>query len=127
MVLVASPRAIGKTPVASGSSVPACPAFEPVRRRTTSTTRLEVRPSGLSTTSQPSTPPLIPIASALGVGRLLLKVARHFGPRQEGGDPFGPVECVVEREDEARRVAQANFPRDPAFEECGAPFEAGQH
>src|SRR5260221_13816637 len=53
-VLVASPRAIGRMPVASGSSVPPCPALAaPVTRRTAPTAWLEVRPSGLSRTTQP--------------------------------------------------------------------------
>src|SRR5271156_1201446 len=116
--------AIGSTPVASGSRVPACPTFPPVRRRTTSTTRFEVRPSGLSTTSQPSRPPLL-IVSVLG--GLRLEVTRPLGPRQQGGDPVGPIKRIVEREDEVRRVAQLNFAREEPFEERGAPLEARDH
>src|SRR4029077_6965201 len=97
--------AIGNTPVAIGSNVPACPTFALVRRRTTSTTRCEVRPSGLSTTSQPSRPPLLPITSVLVVPGLPLEIARDFGPRQQSGDPVRLVKRIVQRENEVRRVA----------------------
>src|SRR5205823_1814439 len=123
-----SPMAIGNTPVASGSRVPACPTFLPVRRRITSTTRFEVRPSGLSTTSQPSRPPLLVIGpiirQRLGLGGLRPEVTRHLGPRQQGGHSIDPIKRIVEREDEVWCVAQLNFPRDERFEECGAALEA---
>ena len=55
-VLVASPSAIGSTPVASGSSVPACPALPPIEKMLTLVTALvEVMPCGLSRMSQPLT------------------------------------------------------------------------
>ena len=55
-VLVASPSAMGSTPVASGSSVPAWPAFCAWKaRRTRPTAWVEPRPSGLSSTTQPLT------------------------------------------------------------------------
>src|SRR6056297_4253968 len=53
-VFVASPSATARTPVASGSSVPACPAFCACSaQRTLLTTAVDVSPAGLSTTSQP--------------------------------------------------------------------------
>jgi hypothetical protein len=53
-VLVASPNAMGRRPLASGSSVPAWPAFSASNRRLTSLTmRVEPAPAGLSSTSQP--------------------------------------------------------------------------
>src|ERR671914_76423 len=55
-VLVASPRAIGRMPEASGSSVPAWPAFLALSVRfTTATAWVEVMPTGLSSTIQPCT------------------------------------------------------------------------
>src|SRR5881227_1786285 len=55
-VFVASPRAIGMMPEASGSSVPACPAFLALKARfTTATAWVEVMPTPLSSTSQPLT------------------------------------------------------------------------
>src|SRR5262252_3516761 len=47
---------MGRMPVASGSSVPACPAFCAEKmRRTAPTACVEVMPAGLSSTSQPCT------------------------------------------------------------------------
>ena len=55
MSLVASPSSIGSTPMASGSSVPACPTrSKPSRRRSSATTSNDVTPGGLSTTSTPA-------------------------------------------------------------------------
>src|SRR4051812_50152214 len=55
-VLVASPSAMGRTPVASGSSVPACPALAAAKARlTTDTAWVDVMPIGLSRMSQPLT------------------------------------------------------------------------
>src|SRR5687768_15115464 len=54
MVLVASPSAIGKMPVASGSSVPPCPIFCAFMiRRTFPTAWVDVIPAGLSSAIQP--------------------------------------------------------------------------
>src|SRR6218665_4038507 len=55
-VLVASPSAIGSRPDASGSSVPAWPAFLAEKARfTTLTEWVEVMPMGFSSTTQPWT------------------------------------------------------------------------
>src|SRR3954454_16733940 len=55
-VLVASPRAIGKQPEASGSSVPAWPArLHENSRLMAPTACVEVMPTGLSSTIQPCT------------------------------------------------------------------------
>src|SRR4030043_475217 len=52
---VPCPRQTGSTPVASGSSVPACPARRsPVRRFTVATTPKDVLPGGLLILSIPS-------------------------------------------------------------------------
>ena len=54
IVLVASPSAMAKTPVASGSSVPAWPAFlASSAQRTLLTTEVDVMPAGLSTITHP--------------------------------------------------------------------------
>src|SRR5271166_582830 len=55
-VLVASPKATGSTPEASGSSVPACPAFLALNRSLSRPTAwVEETPTGLSRLIQPST------------------------------------------------------------------------
>ena len=54
MVFVASPKAIGKTPVASGSNVPACPTFFALKAHLILvTTPVDVMPAGLSIIIQP--------------------------------------------------------------------------
>src|SRR5918911_2736929 len=98
MVLVASPSAIGSTPVASGSSVPACPALAPTLRRSFSTTRLEVIPAGLSITSQPFVD-----ARALGASPGFVAVLRtgveiplDRRAGEQRGDALGALEGAVE-------------------------------
>src|ERR1700722_18708222 len=110
-VLVASPSAIGRMPVASGSSVPPCPAFAaPVMRRTAPTAWLELSPSGLSRTIQPwmGVPRrLRAIVSALRLSLVVLdEVAHDLGAVEECLDAAGVVEGGVEGEAEARHVAQ---------------------
>src|SRR5450755_3282697 len=54
--LVASPKQIGKRPLASGSSVPVCPAFSARKRRLTCCkAALDDRPTALSSSRTPST------------------------------------------------------------------------
>src|SRR5215475_2212525 len=60
---------MGSTPVASGSSVPACPAFLAANARlTTDTAWVEVMPIGLSSTTQPSTLRFSRLRWADGIG-----------------------------------------------------------
>src|SRR5258708_16037298 len=115
-VWVASPSAIGSTPVASGSSGPPCPAFSASSaRRSAATARLEVMPGGLSRTSQPwsGTPRRL---RAIAVGLLrrirlrLRQVALDFGPVQQLVDADGMVEGGVEGEGEPRGEAQRHLP-----------------
>src|SRR5215475_7714586 len=51
--LVVEPDNTSNSPLANGSSVPACPVRAPVRRRTSATTRNDDGPSGLSTSRTP--------------------------------------------------------------------------
>src|SRR5437763_6943155 len=127
-VLVASPRAIGSTPVASGSSVPPCPALAaPVIRRTAPTAWLELSPSGLSRMTQPwigRPPRLRPIAvfvfarpvlaTLLGAGDVALDV----GAVQQGLDTAGMIEGGVELEAQRRHVPQIKLARDQAAHEA---------
>src|SRR5579871_2678106 len=83
-VLVASPRAIGRQPEASGSSVPAWPArLARNRRLITDTAWVDVMPTGLSSTTQPCTS---------NFSRL-----RCFPPSPAcgGGPGRGPVSFIV--------------------------------
>src|SRR5262245_54092507 len=52
--LVALPSSTIRSPVANGSSVPACPTFPPRSRRTRSTRSCEVIPAGLSQIRMPA-------------------------------------------------------------------------
>src|SRR5580704_8236759 len=72
-VLVASPSTTASTPVAMGSSVPACPALRASNTRfTTPTTSVDVMPAGLSTTTQPWTglPLFLAIAALFLIGHI---------------------------------------------------------
>ncbi len=74
---VARPTPRTSSPVAIGSSVPACPTFRvPSVRRTTSTTSCDVIPPGLSTSSSPSGS----VTSRRRAGR------RHGRGRSQRGD-----------------------------------------
>src|SRR5436190_565876 len=88
-----SPSANGRMPVASGSSVPACPVFAPVARLICATMRAEVTPSGLSMTSQPCSPGSAGFVIILGIG---MEIGLDGGARQQGRDPRGALESVVE-------------------------------
>src|SRR5215471_8245692 len=70
---------MAKTPVAKGSSVPACPAFWALnRRRTFVTARVEERPLGLSRTTQPCTGAPLRLRAIVILGRGgCLQVASH--------------------------------------------------
>src|SRR6266481_4806286 len=137
-VLVASPRAIGSTPVASGSSVPPCPALAaPVIRRTAPTAWLELSPSGLSRMTQPwmgRPPRLRPIAVFVVPGAVAMlaallgagDVALDVGAVQERLDAAGMIEGGVELEAQRRHVAQIELARDQAAHEAGATLQRGQ-
>src|ERR1700739_3262659 len=83
-ILVASPRQIGSMPVASGSRLPAWPAFSPAKsRRTRCSAPLEERPRGLSSSRIP-----------LGMARAALRIA---GARTPCGRAVGPVRSRLAR------------------------------
>src|SRR5215212_9304031 len=92
-VLVASPSAIGRMPVASGSRVPAWPAFWALKaRRTRLTAWVEPSPSGLSSTTQPETgspfllrPTVVPAA----------EVRPYLGVVEQPPDALGLGEALV--------------------------------
>src|ERR1700722_595032 len=122
-VLVASPSAIGRMPVASGSSVPPCPAFAaPVMRRTAPTAWLELSPSGLSRTIQPwmGVPrrlrAIVLALCSVFVGHPLFVVRRRlilgdevtfdFRTMKQRLDAACMVEGGVEREAQAGNVTQ---------------------
>src|SRR6516165_4930997 len=125
MVFVASPIAMGSTPVASGSRVPACPTFALVLRRMSWTTRLELIPSGLSMTSQPCGPLsiLIAIALVLHLQDIGMEVACYVGAYQQCGDALGLFKGSVERKVEVGSVAQRHFPGQEPLQEWRAPLE----
>src|SRR6185437_12592863 len=132
-VLVASPSAIGRTPLASGSRVPAWPALaELSRRRTAITAAFEVIPTGLSRTSQPSIGSprrLFAIGLADAVVRVVARrrqIALDLGTVQQLVDAARVIERGVEREGETRRVAQRHFAGELAAQIAGAarqPFD----
>src|SRR5215467_12638348 len=104
-VLVASPSATGKIPLASGSRVPPCPAFSASkRRRTIATARAELTPTGLSSATQPWTgwPRRLRVTVALGALRLgplpgFGDVPLDLGTMQDLIDPAGVIEGAVQR------------------------------
>src|SRR4051812_46327358 len=77
-------------PVASGSSVPAWPTFAALKSRLIAATApAEDSPSGLSSTSQPST------LSPLRFLAIFVQVAAHHGITQDGVDALGIVERSI--------------------------------
>src|SRR5262245_15776783 len=136
-VLVASPSAIGRTPVASGSSVPAWPAFLAANARlTTETACVDVRPIGLSSTSQPSTSRFSRRRCAGGafneVGEsviavfTVLQIALDRRRSQKLLDPFRFVESLVEPEANVGSKFQVNAPGDLAAQVSLVAIERGQ-
>src|SRR4051812_29004843 len=132
-VLVASPSAIGSTPVASGSSVPACPALAAAKARlTTDTAWVDVMPIGLSRMSHPLTlrfsrrrwvgaapagwgSESVRESLMVVIGRL--EVALDCRRSQKLLDSFRFVESLVHAETDVRCKFQVNAPRDLAAQE----------
>src|SRR5690349_24644499 len=118
-VFVASPRATGRMPLASGSRVPPWPAFSASkRRRTIATARAELTPRGLSSTSQPWTgwPRRLRATVVLGVVFVPVRgfrdVALHLRAMQDLVDAVRVLEGHVQHERERRREAERHFARD---------------
>src|SRR5215218_4411582 len=137
-VLVASPSAIGRTPVASGSSVPAWPAFLAAKARLTiETACVEVMLIGLSRTTQPSTLRFSRRRCAGGAFDearesviavfALVQVASDRGCSQKLLDPFRFVESLVEPEANVRSKFQVNAPGDFSAEIFLVAIERSQH
>src|SRR5690242_7351173 len=96
-VLVASPSAIGRSPVARGLRVPPWPALAASKmRRTAATPWVDVMPAGLSSATHPSTfwprrlalIGIVPAGIFVGVSQ----IARHRGAAQEALDALGLLE-----------------------------------
>src|SRR5579885_1125510 len=121
-VFVASPKASGNTPVASGSSVPACPTFAPVARFTAATTRAEVGPYGLSMISQPCGPGVLGLAIAVGIG---MQVAFDLRTRQQFGNAGSAVKGRIQGEGKVWRHPQFDHARHPSFQERRTPPKPG--
>src|SRR5215470_16872260 len=101
---------MGSTPVASGSSVPACPAFLAANARlTTDTAWVDVMPIGLSSTTQPSTLRFSRLGGcgcALSVALLIvirpIEIALDRRRSQKLLDSFRLVESLIDAEADVR-------------------------
>src|SRR3954470_15652312 len=118
-VLVASPSATASTPVAMGSSVPACPAFcASNMRRTMATAWVDVIPCGLSTTTQPCTAAPFRLRLIAFV-RVFLQVTLDAGGLQQGLDLFSLGEGSVFQKAQFRRELErdglAHQPANKSF------------
>src|SRR5215207_459930 len=123
-VFVASPRAIGRRPVASGSRVPACPAFVAEKsRRTRATAVAEVMPRGLSRISQPVTAIFTVIGSAFAV---LGEVALYCRIAKQLIDVSGIVEGAVKPEAQFGHELHSQTRRDEAPDVFAIAVEGGE-
>src|SRR5262249_17019371 len=131
---------MGSTPVASGSRVPAWPAFLAEKARlTTDTAWVDVMPIGLSSTSQPSTLRFSRLRGGLPgtcVGSLTvasivfagaLEIAPDRGRSQKLLDSFRFVESLVEAEGNVRCKFQVNAAGNLAAQEAPVAIESFQH
>src|SRR5215208_2504644 len=123
-VFVASPRAIGRSPVASGSRVPACPAFLAEKSlRTRATAVAEVMPRGLSRISQPFTASFTAIDSAFAV---LGEVAFYRRIAEQLIDVSSIVERAVKPEAQFGHELHAQTRRDETANIFAISVESGE-
>src|SRR5579872_74366 len=128
-VLVASPKAIGRTPEASGSSVPAWPAFLALNsQRNCETACVEVTPTGLSRQTQPLTSTReerrcprglasSPVARVRGSCSIIIlvrnfKITRDARRMEKLVDPRLRIIAIVEDEAQIGRKFQIDAMRD---------------
>src|SRR5580698_4061804 len=89
---------MGRIPLASGSSVPAWPAFWALKaRRTRPTAWVEPRSTGLSSTIQPETGSPLRLRPIVGRGTLaaLVEIPLNLRIGEQPVHPLGLVEAVV--------------------------------
>src|ERR1700738_628914 len=138
-VLVASPSAIGRTPDANGSRVPACPARLALKDRLiTPTACVEVIPTGLSRTSQPCTSR----RSRLRCGSLLelsastastlivcpaLQVPSHGRCSEQLLYPLHLIEAFIDRKADIGREFQVDAGSNFPAQEAPVAVERSEH
>src|SRR5690242_21075366 len=112
---------MGRMPLASGSSVPACPAFCASKIRFTMLTAwVEVRSTGLSRISQPSTfCPFLRLIVPFLVVRILLEVAGDRGVVQQTLDAARFLEGLVGAEADGGGELHLHRPAQFAAEIAG--------
>src|SRR5512132_57920 len=124
---------MGRTPVASGSSVPPWPALAaPVARRTLLTTAADVRPAGLSITSQPlSALPRRRSATSTGPAfvmvPIVLDITRNRRIAQDSCDAIRLLERSVDAEGQVRGELQVDALSDTPPEKALGARQSPQH
>src|SRR6516165_8246588 len=138
-VLVASPSAIGRTPDANGSRVPACPARLALKHRlTTPTACVEVIPTGLSRTSQPCTSrrsrlrcaslfELSAFTASTLIVRPALQIPAHGRCSQELLDPLRLIEAFIDRKADIGCKFQVDAASNLSAQEAPVALEGGEH
>ena len=128
--MVASPRAIGRMPDASGSRVPPWPAFCALNARLTSATALvEVMPTGLSRMTQPCTG--LPFRLRAMTAFHSISEFQVLGDmrvdREELVDRVGIVKGGVQLEGEGRHMLECDPLADLAANELPAALQPRHH
>src|SRR6516164_8562925 len=138
-VLVASPSAIGRTPDANGSRVPACPARLALKKRlTTPTACVEVIPTGLSRTSQPCTSrrsrrrcgSLLDRSAFTGSTLIVCPAAQipaHGRCSQQLLDPLGLIEAFIDGKADIGCEFEVDATSNLSAQEAPVAIERGEH